>query len=308
MNQVVIAAPISAFFRNYLLDKGFQLIDTDQLNEISDKASVNGIVTSNKLKLLADTLILFPQLTWIARLGSGMEIIDTDYCQQHQIACVSSPAGIANSVAEHMTAMLLNVLHHIPRAAQEIKQGQWNREANRGIELENLRVGIIGYGHTGRAFAQKMKAFTPYVMAFDKYKSDFSDAYVQEKSLTEIQQHADVISFHVPLTAETTHYYNQAFLATMQKPHYLLNGSRGAVASTHTILQGLQTGRILGAALDVVEEEAHMPEVLHTTNNTIAQLHGFNTLITPHIAGYSFNAIEKMSAELLAGLQAKQLL
>lgn len=306
MNQVVIAAPISASFRNYLLEKGFQLIDTDQLNEIPDKEAVRGIVTSNKLKLLADTLILFPQLKWIARLGSGMEIIDTAYCDAHQIVYVSSPAGIANSVAEHMTAMLLSLMHHIPQAANDIQHKRWLREENRGLELENLTVGIIGYGHTGMAFAKKMKAFTPHLLAYDKYKQGFSDAYVQEVSLEALQDHADILSFHVPLTAETTHYYNSDFLHRMKKFHFVLNGSRGKVASTPILLEGLQSGKILGAALDVLEEEAHMPQLLHTPGNRIEQLQAFNTLITPHIAGYSFNAIEKMSDELRTGLEAKQ--
>ncbi|HPI53914.1 MAG TPA: NAD(P)-dependent oxidoreductase [Chitinophagaceae bacterium] len=308
MKQVVIAAPISETFQRKLLEQSLQLQKVNHLAAIQDHENIIGIVTSNKLALKADALRLFPNLTWIARLGSGMEIIDTSYCDANQIVYVSSPAGIANSVAEHMTAMLLNLLHHIPRAAQEIKQGQWNREANRGNEIENLRIGIIGYGHTGMAFAQKMRAFTPFVMAYDKYKQNFSDAYVREVSLEDLQDQVDILSFHVPLTAETTHYYNSDFLHRMKKSHYVLNGSRGKVASTPCLLEGLQSGKILGAALDVLEEEAHMPQLLHTPGNFVEQLQAYNTLITPHIAGYSFNAIEKMSAELLAGLQAKQLI
>jgi D-3-phosphoglycerate dehydrogenase len=231
-----------------------------------------------------------------------MEIIDTQYCKEKGIACFSSPKGIANAVAEHVSGMLLALLHHIPRAMEEIKQKAWIREANRGQELASFCVGIIGYGHTGSAFAKKMAAFTSSILVYDKYKTDTGDSFVRFVSLEELQSRAQVISFHVPLNEETLHYYNDDFLAACGS-HILLNASRGAVCSTQTILNGLALGQITGACLDVLEEEKNINEILHTPQNTIAQLLQYPVIITPHIAGYSVQAIEKMSDELMEQLK-----
>jgi D-3-phosphoglycerate dehydrogenase len=295
MKNVLMAAPVSEAFRNYLKQKGYLLLE-----EWDD--SVQGIVTSNKLILPKEKLQSLHQLQWIARLGSGMEIIDTQYCKEKGIACFSSPKGIANAVAEHVSGMLLALLHHIPRAMEEIKQKAWIREANRGQELASFCVGIIGYGHTGSAFAKKMAAFTSSILVYDKYKTDTGDSFVRFVSLEELQSRAQVISFHVPLNEETLHYYNDDFLAACGS-HILLNASRGAVCSTQTILNGLALGQITGACLDVLEEEKNINEILHTPQNTIAQLLQYPVIITPHIAGYSVQAIEKMSDELMEQLK-----
>lgn len=307
MKVVLLAANISTAFRNALLERDYLLKEISTKEEILkiSFAETVGIITSNKLTLDANTLQLFPLLKWIARLGSGMEIIDTDYCTQANIVCISSPQGIANSVAEHCMGMLLNVQHRITASNNEIKNKQWIREPNRGFELETLRVGIIGYGHTGMAFAKKLSVFTPNVIAFDKYKTNFSDAFVQEASLREIKQTCDVLSFHVPLTKEATHYYDATFLQQMVKPHILMNASRGAVVDTNVVLQGLASQKITGACLDVLEEESNIKSILQEEDNLIEKLMKYPVVITPHIAGYSYNAIEKMSAELLAQLMEK---
>lgn len=295
MKKVLIAAPISDAFRSYLEEQNYLLLE-EWAND------VEGIVTSNKLRLQQDTLQQLPQLRWIARLGSGMEIIDSDYCREHHIACFSSPKGIANAVAEHVCGMLLSLLHRIPSSFNEIQQGQWIREANRGQELEQRCVGIIGYGHTGSALASKLRVFTPNILVYDKYRTAITDAWVTPVSLRELQARADIISFHVPLNDETTHYYDETFLSHC-KPHILLNASRGAVCSTKTIIYGLQTKHILGACLDVLEEESDIQNVLQTPANSIQQLMRYPVIITPHIAGYSVQAIEKMSDELMQQLK-----
>lgn len=295
MKKVLIAAPISDAFRTYLEEQNYLLLDA-WTND------VEGIVTSNKLVLRQEQLQHLSQLKWIARLGSGMEIIDTDYCKQHHIACFSSPKGIANAVAEHVCGMLLSLLHRIPSSFHEIQQGQWIREANRGQELEGRCVGIIGYGHTGSALASKLRAFTSDIIVYDKYKPVVEEEAVRSVSLEELQTRADIISFHVPLNEETRHYYDDAFLSNC-KSHILINASRGAVCSTQTILHGLQSKKMVGACLDVLEEEKEITKVLATEGNTITQLMQYPVILTPHIAGYSVQAIEKMSAELIQQLK-----
>jgi D-3-phosphoglycerate dehydrogenase len=298
VNSILIAAPISNTFKEALHTKGYNLVDEHCL----ELNAIVGIVTSNKLILNATSLPKYPNLKWIARLGSGMEIIDTAYCDQHQIHYFSSPKGIANSVAEHTTGMLLSLLHRIPSSFAEIQQKQWIREPNRGVELEHQIIGLIGYGHTGSAFASKLKAFSNNILAYDKYKSGFGDDIIEESSLERIQAEADVISFHVPLNAETKHYYNHAFLNQTKKNHILINVSRGAVCDTTVILQGLQSGQIQGACLDVLEEEKNIHDILLQADNIIEKTLQHNVILTPHIAGYSKNAIEKMSMELLLQL------
>ncbi len=307
MNKILIAAPISDAFKQALLDKGYTLINSNDDGEPTiNHQSIIGIITSNKLLLDEATLRQFLHLKWIARLGSGMEIIDTEYCDAHGIRYVNSPDGIANTVAEHVTGMLLSLLHNIHSAHHQIRNGLWIREKNRGVELETLTVGIIGYGHTGSATAKKLQVFAKKILAYDKYKTGFGNEFVQEVSLAQLQEEADIISFHVPLNEETGHYYNADFSQAMKKPHILINAARGAVADTQVILNGLKSGHITGACLDVVEEEKNIEEVLHSRGNVIQELLNYKVVLTPHIAGYSHNAIEKMSAELL--LQLKDIL
>lgn len=300
MKQVLLAAKISETFVNTLISKGYELInyESSDLNQLKDASLIIGIITSNKLLLNHQQIKRFSNLKWIARLGSGMEIIDTDYCDQKGIKYFSSPNGIANSVAEHVLGMLLSLLHNIYKSFSEITHAQWIREANRGFELEDKIVGIIGYGHTGQALAKKLKVFTKHILVYDKYRTNIGHDDIQEVTLEYLQQHADIISFHVPLSKETTHYYNQKFVVAVSKPHILINASRGAVADTSAILNGLKSGKIAGACLDVLEEEKNIEEVLQQSSNHIAELLKQHVLITPHIAGYSYNAIEKMSAEL----------
>ena len=303
VNQVLIAARISELCRQQLIDRNLVLIDYDVLDFGKiNKSTIQGIITSNKLVLNQAEIEKYPSLQWIGRLGSGMEIIDTAYCDQKGIRYFSSPNGIANSVAEHCVGMLLCLQHHISISFEQIKNQQWIRELNRGFELENKTIGIIGYGHTGMAFAKKLSVFTKNIIAYDAYKSDFSTNEVQEVSLQQLRQQADIISFHVPLNEETKYYYNTNFMHMMQKNHIVMNASRGAVVDTSVLLQGLVNGKIVGACLDVLEEEKNIYTILQENENIIAELLKYNVLITPHIAGYSFNAIDKMCAELMGKL------
>ena len=293
--KALIAANISSDFKSYLHANEYELIYLDEKD--LHRHEIVGIITSTKLHLDKPSIHQFPALKWIGRLGSGVEIIDKEYCAEKGIAVASSPAGIANAVAEHCLAQLVCLQKNIHSAYLEIRNNQWIREPNRGVELEHKTVGLIGYGHTGMAFAQKLSVFGCNVLAFDKYKTNFSDDYAQETDLNALQTAADIISFHVPYNKETHHYYNEAFI-NQCKPHIIINSSRGAVVSTQDLLASLEAKKVVGAVLDVLENEQLLQDINHPHWLLVQNLLQHAVIITPHIAGYSHNAIEKMCAEL----------
>jgi D-3-phosphoglycerate dehydrogenase len=302
MKMVWLAAPISPAFHAWLNQRGY--IVWNNTERPSDVLLLEGIITSNRLILDEDLLRELPNVRWIARMGSGMEIIDTAYCASKGIACFSSPVGLANSVAEHATGMLLSLLHRIPFSLNEVRAGQWIREPNRGNELYGQCVGLIGYGHTGRAFAEKLQAFTPHIIAYDKYHPAPAGSVATAVSLEELQARADIISFHVPLNKETNNYYNADFVANMAKPHILINTSRGPVCASSVVLDALVSGKLTGACIDVLDCEKSIETLLASPNNIVADLLRYNVIITPHIAGYSIQATQKMSDSLMQQLDA----
>lgn len=296
--SILLACKISKTVEQSLLEKGYQLCPFDQGH---DAATILGILTSTKLKLDESTLAKYSKLQWIGRLGSGMEIIDLNYCEEHGIRVVSSPKGISNAVAEHVNALIIAWHKNIIRSSHEIRNRKWIREANRGQELISKTLGIIGYGHTGNAVAKKLAPLCKDVLAFDKYKTGFGSIIVRECTLEAIQQEADIISFHVPLTAETSHYYDATFIKKA-RPHVIINTSRGAVVHTEDLMNGIRTKQVLGACLDVIEDEQTLADSEAPLWETIHQLQDLGVIITPHIAGYSHDAVDKMSQELYTQL------
>jgi D-3-phosphoglycerate dehydrogenase / 2-oxoglutarate reductase len=294
--RVLIAASISHEFTAFLQSKNVELIE-----DFLDKnlyQEVVGIVTSTKLILNQTLLQQMPSLQWIARLGSGMEIIDVDYCNAHQIKCFNSPNGIANAVAEHTIAMIIGLQKNIFNSTQEVRLGKWIREPNRGWELAGKTFGIIGYGATGKAVAQKLSVFGVNTIIYDIKPQETTHGTLV--SLATIYQQADIISYHVPLNEQTTNYYRSEFF---QRNHILINTSRGPIAQTSEILKGFENKKLLGACLDVLDFEQIQP-FTSIEKEQINNLLRYPCIITPHIAGYSFNAINKMCAELQAQLTA----
>jgi D-3-phosphoglycerate dehydrogenase len=198
--------------------------------------------------------------------------------------------------------MLLGLLNHIPRANQQVRNGLWVREPNRGRELAGRTVGIIGYGYTGRALARRLSGFGCRVLAYDKYLADYSDEYVTEAALEQIQAEATVLSFHVPLTPETAGYYDNAFMDQMRHPHWVLNLARGKVVSLDALEAGLSYGKVLGAALDVLDDEPpqDMPPRLYDTFTRLLDYD--NVIFTPHIGGWSVESAEAINRQVLEAL------
>ncbi len=279
------------------------LKDYDSSLDDLDKKLSNayGIVIRSRFTINLDFLKRCPNLRFIARSGSGLENIDTIVCEQRGIKIYNSPEGNRNAVAEHALSMLLNLMNNINKADREIRGGVWNRESNRGEELDGKTVGIIGYGNNGSAFAKKLRGFEIKLLAYDKYKTGFGDHFVQECTLEAIQQQADVLSFHIPQNEETQYFFNQDFLEKMQKPFYLLNLSRGKVVQTHAVVKGLETKKIKGAGLDVLEYEQKSFEAFfnQALPDTLTFLLGQqNVCLTPHVGGWTTESYEQLSSVL----------
>lgn len=301
--KVLIAAPVHHILTEWLNANGYECVMAEKITQelafelIKD---CTGVITSTRLQLNRALIDAAPQLKWIGRMGSGMEVIDVDYALSKGIMCHSSPEGNRNAVAEHALGMLLALNKKIIKGHNEVHEGKWLRDENRGTELEGKTIAIIGFGYMGRAFAHKLSVFDMHILAYDKYKNRNFPEYVRGcNTLTDIYKEADIVSFHVPLQDDTVYYFNADFIAQMQKPFILVNTARGSVVDTKALLGGLKSGKITGACLDVMEEEPldKMSNEIKMCVDEILKMP--NVIVTPHTAGYSWEALYKMSMTLL---------
>jgi len=248
-----------------------------------------GVIVRSKIRLDREFLSRATKLRFIGRVGSGLENIDVAYAEERGIRCLNSPEGNRDAVAEHALGMLLALRNHLCRADRQVRSGRWLREENRGEEIKGKTVGIIGYGNTGSAFARRLKGFEANVISYDKYKSGYADGNTREVTLEEIMDRADILSLHVPLTEETTFMVNASFIGKFRKPFQLINTSRGKVVNTADLVAALKSGKVTGAALDVLEYEDNSFEKLsHTLPEDFRYLmEAENVILTPHIAGWT---------------------
>lgn len=257
-----------------------------------------GIVIRSRFKIDKTFLDKATSLQFIARVGAGLESIDCDYASSRGIHLIAAPEGNRNAVGEHTLAMLLLLMNNLNKANSEIKLGQWNRESNRGQELDGKTVCIIGYGNMGKAFAKKLRGFEVKVL-FHDILPNVADENAQHVSLEELQEKADVLSLHIPWTPETDKMVNADFINHFAKPFWFINTSRGNNVVTADLVTALKSGKILGAGLDVLEYEKLSFESLFQDQNIPEAfqylLNADNVLLSPHIAGWTFESHEQLA-------------
>ncbi|MCK9451761.1 MAG: hypothetical protein M0Q90_08730 [Bacteroidales bacterium] len=278
----------------------FAEADLAAYQQIADQYT--GFVVRSKIPLDKQILPLAKKLKFIARVGAGMENIDLDLAQKLGIVCLNAPEGNRDAVGEHAIGMLLALLNKIPHVDSEVRQGIWLRAENRGTEIKGKTIGLIGYGNTGSLIARKFSGFEAQIIAYDKYKTGFGNDFVREVAMTEIFEQADILSLHIPLTAETNYLIDNKFLAKFKKPIYLINTSRGKNVNTADLVEAMEAGRVLGCCLDVLEYEKFSFEAINseTLPETFKKLLAMpNVLLSPHIAGWTHESHYKLSKVLV---------
>jgi len=292
VKRALITDDCHPLLRDGLERLGFACDFIPDISPEATKAAIEnyeGLVINSKILVDRNFLDRAVRLEFVARLGSGMEIVDRAYANQKSVAVFSSPEGNRNAVAEQALGMLLALANNLVRADREVRADVWKREANRGFELAGKTIGIVGFGHTGSRFASKLAGMDMRVLAYDKYKTAYTAGmpWVEACNPERIEAEADIISLHLPLTAETKHYADSAFFARCQRGFILINTSRGQCVDTATLVDALESGQVGGACLDVFENEKP-----HTRSETEQLLYGRlqrleNVVLSPHIAGWT---------------------
>ena len=304
--QVLIIDDVHEMLTNGLTQLGYEVIykptatRSDLLQLIS---SVTGLVVRTKTKIDAEVIQQSTQLQFIARAGAGLDNIDEQAAAKKGIHVFNAGEANADAVGEHTLGMMLSLFAKLNKADQEVRQAIWNREDNRGEELSGKTVAIIGYGNTGKAVAKKLSGFDVTILAYDKYLSNYTDKYVKQASMDEVFAQADVLTLHVPLTAETKHLINANYLNQFAKPLYVLNMCRGEVVNTNHLADALEAGKVKGVALDVLENEK-LKTMNEQEKKWFARIIGnYRTVLSPHVAGWTNESYYKISAVLLKKIQ-----
>ena len=261
-----------------------------------------GLVIRSKFRVDRKVIDIAKKLRFVCRAGAGMDNIDEPYAAKKNIQLINAPEGNMDAVGEHAVGLLLALMNNFNVADEQVRAGRWLREANRGYELKGRTVGIIGYGFMGKSFAKKLSGFEVDVIAYDKYKTGFGDKYAREVSMEEIVKHSDVLSLHVPLTAETEALVSEEYLFHFKKPIFFINTSRGKTAQIRPVLNAIKQGKILGAGLDVLEVEKFPALAEQEWFDELKQ--SGKVILTPHVAGWTFESYRKISEVMGGKLEA----
>jgi len=303
--KILIVDDLHPAFKDKAIEMGYEVDDMPLITRTEALAIVNqyvGLAVRTKFKIDRELMEMAPDLKFIARAGAGLDNIDEAVAKERNIILLNAPEGNMDAVGEHAIGLLLSLMNHYRSADMQIRNGIWDREGNRGYELKGKTIGIIGYGFMGKSFAKKLSGFEVNVIAYDKYKTGFSDAYAREVSMEEIVKHSDVLSLHVPLTSETRQMVNDEYFFHFRKPIFFINTARGEVVNTQAVLTAIQQHKIIGAGLDVLEVEK-FPAL--ATQDWYAELKSSGKLIlTPHVGGWTFESYRKISEVLAAKLAA----
>lgn len=266
-----------------------------------------GLIVRSKTKIDRDLLGENPTIKFIGRAGAGLDNLDLEYLSEKKIHVLHAAEGNRDAVGEHTVGILLSLLRNISKADQEVRSLKWNREANRGFEIMDKTIGIIGYGNMGQAFAKRLSGFGCKVLAYDKYKASFSDSFCEESDMERIYKEADILSLHIPLTIETRKMVNREYLNRFSKNIILINTSRGEIVGQPDLAALLESGRVKGAALDVLENEK-LNELTLEEGEIITKLfQQQNVIFTPHIAGWTFESHVKINVALRDKIKSLEL-
>jgi len=307
-NNILIVDDIHPIFMERVEALGYHcdyrpLIKPDDALQII--GNYEGLVMRSKFKLNRQYIDAAKNLRFVARAGAGTDNIDEACTAEKGIILINAPEGNMDAVGEHAVGMLLALMNNFRIADAQIRAGSWQREANRGYELKGKTVGIIGYGFMGSSFAKKLSGFGVNVIAYDKYKTGFSDQYAREVSMEEIVKHSDVLSLHIPLTAETAGLVNEEYLFHFKKPFFLINTARGKVVETRAVLNAIKQGKVLGAGLDVLATEKFPGLAEQEWFDELRQ--SGKVILTPHVAGWTFDSYRKLSEVLAEKLKVLRL-
>ena len=300
MKKLLIIDDLEQSFQTEAEKLGYQVNYQPKITKAEALAILHeydGVAVRSKFNFDKEVIDKGPNLKFIARAGAGMDNIDEAYAAEKNIALINAPEGNRDAVGEHAIGMLLNLMNNLRQADIQVRNGIWDREANRGYELMGKTVAIIGYGNNGGAFARRLKGFGVDVIAYDKYKTGFSDEYVREVSMEEVVKFADVVSLHIPLTRETRQMVNDEYLRHFKKPIFFISLARGEITNTRAILNAIKAGKILGAGLDVLEVEKFPKLGEQEWYKDLAN--ESKVLLSPHVGGWTFDSYRKIS-EVLA--------
>lgn len=298
---VLIIDPVHEALFPYLEKAGMKYqyqpdIDRDTFEAMLPQ--ISGLVVRSRYSLSKAYLEKAKKLKFIARAGAGVDQIDLAQAKAQNITLINAPEGNRDALAEHALGMLLSLINNMQRSDRQIRQGIWDREGNRGEELSEMRVGIVGYGQMGQATAQRLAAFGCQILVYDKYHQNFGHPHIQEVSWEALQQEADVLSLHIPLTEESRFWLNQKQIDAFHKPFFLVNTARGEIISLADLRYGLESGKIRAAALDVLENEKlgqlSSEQKLHF--DWLCQQE--NVLLSPHVGGWTVASFRKISEVL----------
>ena len=275
--------------------------DASRSEILQSAEQYEGVVVRSRIAIDREWMDAAPNLRFIARSGSGLENIDVAYAESKGIRVLNSPEGNRAAVGEHAIGMLLMLMNNLRQADADVRAGRWPREENRGYEVEGKTVGIIGYGLMGSSLAQKLKGFGAKVIAYDKYKSGYSNDIVHEVTLETLKATSDIVSLHLPLNAETHYFANASFFNSFSKPIYFINTARGKNTETAALVVALKNGKVKGACIDVIEYEKASLEGLEQDPSMTAMRELIampNVVLSPHIAGWTHESYEKLSSVL----------
>ncbi|OEK05346.1 NAD(P)-dependent oxidoreductase [Roseivirga misakiensis] len=286
-----------------LLEIGIEPVykpELDRAGILEEIGVYHGILIRSKTSVDRELVDRAGKLEFIGRAGAGLDKIDVEYVESKGIEILNAPEGNRDALAEHAVGLLLNLLNNINRADQEVRNWIWDREGNRGVELSDKTVGIIGYGYMGQAFVQRLRAFDCRVLVYDKYRKGFGTKNVEEVSLEKMFAKADILSLHIPLNEETRGWVGEDFINQFNKDIYLLNTARGEIIPIQDMISLLDSGKVLGAALDVLEKEKfdQLSEVEKTRFENLFQRK--NVVLSPHVGGWTFASFKRIN-EVLVG-------